>query len=112
AANLVWLEVDRYWHKGQMHRMLPLMKTCVTLDPEFIDAYLLGAWHMAYNATASMSDTAWELRNYDALHEAWIGDKERYYFYGVDFLKDGIRKNPRNYKLYFDLGFSIYEIKL
>lgn len=112
AANLVWLEVDRYWHKGQMHRMLPLMKTCVTLDPEFIDAYLLGAWHMAYNATASMTDTSWELRNYDSLHETWVGDKERYYFYGVDFLKDGIRKNPRNYKLYFDLGFSIYEIKL
>ena len=40
AANLIWLEVDRFWHKGQMHRMLPLMKTCVTLDPEFIDAYL------------------------------------------------------------------------
>lgn len=112
AANLVWLEVDRWWHKGQMHRMLPLMKTCVTLDPEFIDAYLLGAWHMAYNASAPLKDTPWELRTYDDAHEYWVGDKERFYFYGVDFLKDGIRKNPRNYKLYFDLGFSIYEVKL
>ena len=40
-----------------MHRMLPLMKTCVTLDPGFVDAYLLGAWHMAYNATASMPES-------------------------------------------------------
>lgn len=112
AANLIWLEVDRFWHKGQMQRMLPLMKTCVTLDPEFVDAYLLGAWHMAYNATAPLPDTPWELRHYDAGHEYWIGDKETYYFYGVDFLKDGIRKNPRNYKLYFDLGYAIYEEKL
>ncbi|MBM3290253.1 MAG: hypothetical protein FJY92_08895, partial [Candidatus Hydrogenedentes bacterium] len=112
AANLVWLEVDRFWHKGQMHRMLPLMKTCVTLDPEFIEAYLLGSWHMAYNATASLSDTPWELRTYEPLNENWSGDKERYYFYGVNFLKDGIRKNPRNYKLYFDLGYAIYEVKL
>ncbi|NUM53047.1 MAG: hypothetical protein HUU46_05335 [Candidatus Hydrogenedentes bacterium] len=112
AANLVWLEVDRWWHKGQMHRMLPLMKTCVTLDPEFIDAYLLGAWHMAYNASAPLEDTPWEIRTYDDVHEYWVGDKERFYFYGVDFLKDGIRKNPRNYKLYFDLGFSIYDLKL
>ena len=112
AANLVWLEVDRYWHKGQMHRMLPLMKTCVTLDPEFVDAYLLGAWHMSYNATATLPDTPWEIRRYDPAHEYWIGDKERFYFYGVDFLKDGIRKNPRNYKLYFDLGYAVYEVKM
>ena len=31
---------------------------------------------------------------------------------GVDFLRDGIRKNPTNYKLYFDLGYGIYEEKL
>lgn len=112
AANLVWLEVDRYWHKGMMHRMLPLMKTCVTLDPTFIDAYLLGAWHMAYNATAQYDVTPWELREYDPEHEYWVGEKEQYFFYGVDFLKDGIRKNPRNYRLYFDLGYGIYEEKL
>ncbi len=116
AANLVWLEVDRFWHKGMMHRMMPLMKSCVTLDPSFVDAYLLGSWHMAYNATAQMDDTPWELRVFDPVHEAWVGrestSKERFYFFGVDFLRDGIRKNPRNYKLYFDLGYSIYEEKL
>jgi tetratricopeptide (TPR) repeat protein len=112
AANLVWLEVDKYWHKGEMHRMIPLMKTCVTLDPTFIDAFLLGAWHLAYNATAPFSDTPWELRHYEPRYEAWIGQKETYYFSAIEYLKDGIRKNPRNYKLYFDLGYAIYEEKL
>jgi hypothetical protein len=30
----------------------------------------------------------------------------------ADFLRDGIRKNPRDYRLYFDLGYAIYEQKL
>jgi len=41
-----------------------------------------------------------------------LGPKEAYYYEAIEFLKDGIRKNPRDYRLYFDLGFSIYETKL
>ena len=112
AANFVWLQVDRYWHQGMEQRMLPLMKTCVALDPSFVDAFLVGAWHLAYNATAKMPDTPEPLKKYYPQYGARLGEKELYYYYAIDFLKDGIRKNPRNYKLYFDLGFSIYELKL
>lgn len=112
AANLVWLEVDRFFHAGMIHRMVPLMKTCVTLDPGFVDAYLLGAWHLAYNATASLDDTPWGLRQFYPKYYAWMGEKESLYYNGIEFLKTGIRNNPRNYKLYFDLGYSIYELKL
>ncbi|MCC6699622.1 MAG: hypothetical protein IT365_28610 [Candidatus Hydrogenedentes bacterium] len=112
AANLVWLEVDKLYHKGVMHRMLPLMKTCVTLDPTFIDAFLVGAWHLAYNATAKLTDTPYELREYYPKYTDWLGEKEQYYYSGIEFLEDGIRKNPREYKLYFDLGYGIYDEKL
>ncbi|MBX7258525.1 MAG: hypothetical protein K1Y02_19345 [Candidatus Hydrogenedentes bacterium] len=112
AANLVWLEVDRYFHMGQIHRMVPLMKTCVLLDPGFVDAYLLGAWHLSYNATANLEDTPWTLRKFYPQYYAWMGEKESFYYNGIEFLKSGIRNNPRNYKLYFDLGYSIYENKL
>ena len=112
AANFVWLQVDRYWHKGMDFRMAPLLKTCVTLDPNFIDAYLIGAWHLAYNVTAKMMDTPQELRTWSEKYQACIGEKERYYYWAIDHLKDGIRKNPRNYKIYFDLGFAIYKNKL
>lgn len=112
AANLLWLQVDKYWHAGHLHRMVPLMKTTVALDPEFVDAFLLGAWHLGYNATAQMPDTPEPLKRYDPRHQARVGDKESLYYEAIDFLKDGIRKNPRNYKLYFDLGFSLYELKL
>lgn len=112
AANFIWLQVDRYWHQGMMHRMIPLMWTCVKLDPNFIDAYLLGAWHLAYNVTAKMPTTPQSLREWNAEWQACVGEKEAFYFTAIDFLKDGIRHNPRNYKLYFDLGFGIYFQKL
>ncbi|MCC6487673.1 MAG: hypothetical protein IT364_09250, partial [Candidatus Hydrogenedentes bacterium] len=112
AANLVWLEVDKLYHKGVMHRMLPLMKTCVTLDPTFIDAFLVGAWHLAYNATAKLMDTPYELREYYPEYTDWLGEKEEFYYSGIAFLEDGIRKNPREYKIYFDLGYGIYDEKL
>lgn len=112
AANFVWLEVDRYWHQGNTYRMITLMRTCVALDPQFIDAYLIGAWHLAYNATARMPDTPWPQREWQPRYRKCLGEKERFYYVAADFLKDGIRKNPRNSKLYFDLGFSIYKQKL
>lgn len=112
AANFVWLQVDRYWHQGYMQRMIPLMKTCVTLDPSFVDAYLLGAWHLAYNATAKMTDTPEPLKVWSEKYKTRIGEKEKYYYLGAEFLQDGIKDNPRNYRLHFDLGYAIYNIKL
>ena len=112
AANFIWIQVDRYWHQGENYRMIALMKTCTTLDPHFVEAYLIGAWHLSYNVTAKMMDTPWPQRKWDARYGACVGEKERYYHVAINFLKDGIRNNPRNYKLYFDLGFSIYKQKL
>lgn len=112
AANFIWLEVDRLWHQGVIHRMIPLMKTCVLLDPQFVDAYLLGAWHLSYNVTAKMQETPYNQRVWNERHQACIGKKNQYYYFGVDFLRDGISHNEHDYRLYFDLGFGIYKEKL
>lgn len=112
AANLLWLQVDKFYHEGHTQRMVPLMNTCVMLDPSFIDAYLVGAWHLAYNATAGLDETPWSIRKYSEKHDDWVGRKEGLYYQGIEFLEDGIRKNPREYKLYFDAGYAIYEEKL
>lgn len=112
AANFLWLQVDRFWHQGMYWRMIPLMKTCVALDPNFVDAYLLGSWHLAYNATAKMPETPMQEKEWHPRYQVCVGEKEKYYYFGVDFLRDGIRNNPRDYRLYFDLGFAIYRVKL
>jgi len=112
AANFVWLQVDRYWHQGYMQRMIPLMQTCVLLDPNFVDAYLLGSWHLAYNVTAKMQDTPDAFKQWHPDYKACVGEKETYYFIAVEHLKNGIRNNPREYRLYFDLGFMVFAEKL
>lgn len=112
AANLLWIEVDRNYRVGQVHRVIPMMKTVTALDPNFVDAYLIGSWHLAYNVTAKLTDTPPALREWNEDYQACVGDKESYYYEAAEFLKDGIRNNPRNYKLYFDLGFGIYDEKI
>ncbi len=112
AANFLWLRVDTFFHKGEMHRMLPLMRMSVALDPNFVDAYLLGAWHLAYNLTAKLQNTPEPLKKFYPKYKKRLGIKEEWYYVAADFLRDGIDKNPRDYRLYFDLGFSIYENKL
>jgi tetratricopeptide (TPR) repeat protein len=112
AANFLWMQVDQFWHAGQMHRMVPAMRTTVALDPQFVDAYLLGAWHLAYNLTAHLPDTPEPQKVFHPKYKKRLGPKEEWYYIAADFLLDGIKKNPRQYKLYFDLGYAIHEIKL
>jgi tetratricopeptide (TPR) repeat protein len=112
AANFLWLQVDTFWHAGEVHRLVPLMRTCVTLDPQFVDAYLVGSWHLAYNLTAKLENTPEPEKVFDPKYGARVGPKERWYYVATDFLKDGIKKNPRDYRLYFDLGYSVYGDKL
>ena len=54
VADMLWLKVDQFWHMGLVQRMLPMMETVVMLDPHFIEAYALGAWHLAYNVTVTL----------------------------------------------------------
>ena len=112
AANLLWIQVDSFWHSGEMHRMLPIMRTCVAFDPNFVDAYLLGSWHLAYNIPAKIELTPEPLKKFNPRYNKRLGLREEWYYLGAEFLRDGIRKNPRDYRLYFDLGYSIYEQKL
>jgi len=112
AANLLWLQTDEYFHSGESHLLLPTIRTVVALDPQFVDAYLIGAWHIAYNLTANLKPTPEPEKRWSSRYEAWVGPQETYYYEAIDLLKDGIRNNPRNYRLYFDLGYGIYEVKL
>ena len=97
VADVLWLKVDEYWHLGLVERMLPMMETVITLDPQFIEAYALGAWHLSYNVTVMF-------------HSA--DEKMKYIDQGIHLLKKGIKNNPRHSKLYMELGLSIYFQKL
>jgi tetratricopeptide (TPR) repeat protein len=97
VADMLWLKVDEYWHRGLVQRMLPMMETVTTLDPHFIEAYALGAWHLAYNVTV-------------LFHTA--EERQKYIDQGIGLLKKGIKNNPRSSKLYSEMGFTMYFRKL
>ena len=96
VADMLWLKVDEFWHLGLASRMLPMMETVVTLDPHFIEAYALGAWHLAYNVTVTVHS---------------VEEKMMYIDQGIGLLEKGIKNNPRNSKLYFELGYTMYFVK-
>lgn len=97
VADLLWLKVDEYWHAGDRYRMLSTMFTVVRLDPHFLDAYAIGAWHMAYNIVESVTSPE---------------EKQEYTDKAIAFLKDGIEKNPFEWQLYGELGFGIYFVRM
>jgi len=94
AADLLWLNVEEYWHDGAHYKMLPLLESIAWLQPTFITVWAVGGWHMAYN-----------------IYAACDGDpKQQKYWYdqGVQYLKKGISNNRDRYDLYFELGWTYY----
>lgn len=94
AADLLWLKADEFWHRGLTHRILPIFKTIALMEPKFILAWSLGAWHLSYNLSAEAKT--------DQEAQALIVQ-------GIKFLKEGLARNPDRYDLYFELGWIYFD---
>ena len=94
-ADIYWTRAVQYY--GAMHRdgggeyklLWPLLNLTAQLDPHFTRAYEFGDAFLAANPPngAGLPDRAVELVEY------------------------GIRENPDNWRLYYDLGFIHYDLK-
>ncbi len=51
VAGLLWVRADSFFHSGNYDAILPLIRVITRLDPNFLDAYATGAWHLTYNFT-------------------------------------------------------------
>ena len=56
AADLLWLNIENYWHSGQHYKMLPLFEAVSWLQPHYITVWAVGGWHMSYNIFAEVGD--------------------------------------------------------
>ncbi len=56
AADLLWLNIENYWHSGQHYKMLPLLEAIAWLQPHYINVWAVGGWHMSYNIFAEVRD--------------------------------------------------------
>ncbi|MDH7568176.1 MAG: tetratricopeptide repeat protein [Armatimonadota bacterium] len=85
-ADILWVKADGAFHTGRYERIMPICQVITWLDPHFLDVYIIGAWHMAYNFMD------------------W-----RYIPVGIDFLEKGIHNNPDKEELYFEQGNMLYD---
>ncbi len=95
AVDLMWLEIDEFWHSGKWFNIIPLIRAITWMQPHFLEAWELGAWHLAYNCYA-YADSAGD------------PNKERYIDESIRFLKQGVARNRDVYDLWFNLGWIYY----
>ena len=51
VAGLLWVRADSFFHQGNYDAILPLIRIITWMDPNFLDVYATGAWHLTYNFT-------------------------------------------------------------
>jgi len=94
-AGLLWVRTDKFFHEGNYDAIVPMVRIITWLDPENIDVYQTGAWHLDYNFT-----------------DAEQRSDRRYLPLSVSLLEEGIEQNPTTTKLYADLAFTHYFRKM
>lgn len=91
-AGLLWVRADSFFHQGNYDAILPLVRIITWLDPNFLDVYSTGAWHIMYNFT-----------------DEYQRSDRRYLPAGLALLEEGIRSNPNLWDLYADAGWTYYD---
>ena len=91
-AGLLWVRSDSFFHAGNYDAILPLIRMITWLDPNWLDPYATGAWHITYNFT----DT--DQRS-----------DRRYLPAGVALLNEGIENNGQIYDMYKEKGWLYYD---
>ena len=70
-----------------------MLRAITWLQPHFLEAWELGAWHMAYNLYA---------------YADGMPHRQQYIEQGIRFIKEGLARNRNVYDLWFNLGWIYY----
>ncbi len=91
-AGLLWVRTDTFFHSGNYDAVLPMIRMITWLDPNWLDVYATGAWHLMYNFT----DT--DQRS-----------DRRYLGPGMALLNEAIANNPNVYDPYKEKGWNSFD---
>lgn len=96
AASMLWMRTQTLWYTGHGTKWdaLSLMRITTLLDPHWIEAWRITAWHCAYNLYVETDDEKERAKLLDL---------------SVNILKEGISWNPDRYDLYFELGWTYFD---
>ncbi len=104
VADFLWLQSQGFWEKQEWLRQYRDMEIAVTLQPQSVLFWDLGAWHMGWNiAYGALSDLQNRTRAEGIKREREWHEKAR------EFLQRGIENVPNRYDLYFYMGWLYYE---
>jgi len=95
VIDLLYLNVDALWHKGQYNKIFPVLKLITTISPGEVEAYTLGGWFLINGIAPKLSGK----------------EKEKIVKYAIEFMKEGLRANPKEMRLYMELAMYYYNKK-
>ncbi len=79
------------------------------LQPQDIQAWILGAWHLHTNASINMMERPdwkeWKLPSETTREEV----RDRYIDKGIDILRNAVRNNPESGKLYQEFAWTLWK---
>lgn len=88
VAGILWVRADAFFDTGNYDAILPIVRLVTWLDPNQIDVYATGMWHIGYNFT----------------DEEQRSDR-RYLPSALALGNEGIKNNPNTYEMYFETGW-------
>ncbi len=94
VANILWNYADVLFHKGDSYRMVSAFDSCVSLNPNFAEAWSTYGWHEAWN----LFDDA-----------QTITEKEKWLDMGIDVYQRAIEAQPKKPHPHFDMGWLYLE---
>lgn len=90
-AGILWVRADSFFDTGNYDAILPIIRLVTWLDPKQIDVYATGMWHIGYNFTDEQSRS-----------------DRRYIPSALALGKEGARRNPTTYEMFFETGWMWY----
>ncbi len=101
-VDLVWMRIDTLWYTCRYYKLPPLYEFVTSVQPEYIDGWVMGGWHMAYNMSLSVPKSP------NLSPQLCRKVEEKWVYQGLDFLKAGAMMNPESHKIYFEIAWTYY----
>lgn len=97
AIDFLWIRAIDAWEEKQWYEALALYRLISRLQPRLQNIWIINAWNMIYNISI-------DLKQKELEEASWKWIKE-----GIDFLKEGISRNPNSPELHFYLGWVYFD---
>lgn len=98
AVDMLWVRAIDLWREKDWYQALTVYRLISRLQPHHEEVWVTNGWNMAVNIAVNK-------RQMGADAEAWEWVRE-----GLDYLKEGISRNPKSHYLHYYYGWLTYRM--